>query len=114
MQKQAFEIEDESLELEREQAKAKISKGMDLLSEVILCDGKPQSVKAVADSVVAAFEDARKMVPEGSEITEEKELFSPTRKTLEVRSFNETEAKSTAPKAKAKLNASSERCELIF
>jgi hypothetical protein len=94
MKKQVFEIEDESLELVKKQAKAKISDGMDILSEVILCDGKPQSIKAVAESVVTAFEEARKMVPEGSEIIKENELSSPIHKTIEVRAFSEKKAKS--------------------
>ena len=93
MYKQVFEVEADSLELARKQAKAKISKGMDLLSEDILCDGEPQSARAFADSVVAAFKEARKMVPAGSEIIEEKELSSPTHKTIEVKAVNEKKAK---------------------
>lgn len=96
MYKEVFEVEAGSLELARKKAEAKISKGRELLSEQILCDGKPQSVNAFADTLVAAFEEAHSMVPEGCEIIEEKEIFSPTDNTFEIKARKEKKAKSKA------------------
>jgi hypothetical protein len=91
-----LEIEADSLQSARQQAKAQVPAGLYMLSETILCDGKESRVKAVADSASAALEKARKEVPEGAEIVSEKELVPASHKSIEVEAFDEQAATSLA------------------
>lgn len=93
MENQVLEIEADSLEAAREEAKAKIPEGLHLLSEKILSDGKPKSAKGIAETVETAFEEARSKVPAGVKVIKEEELVSPSQNILEVQAFDQETAR---------------------
>jgi len=103
MAEQIIEFEAESLEEAREQLKAKISESFYLLSERIISDGKPKTVKASADTIEAALSKAQAEVPESAEVIEKKELASPLHKKAIIKAFDEE-----AAGANAKLMATQE------
>jgi hypothetical protein len=92
MGNQVLEIESDSLEAARKEAKAKIPEGLHLLSEKILSDGKPKNVKGVAETIKAAFEEARSKLPAGAKVIKEEKLFSPSQNILEVQAFDQETA----------------------
>jgi len=97
MENKVMEIEATSLNAAREQAKANITKkGLRIVSEKILSDGKEQTVNAVADSVSAAFEIARGKIPEGAQVLKEHEMILPSQKSMEVEAFDEKNARTLA------------------
>jgi hypothetical protein len=96
MKNEVYEIEADSLELARKQAKDKVPTGLRLLSEVILCDGKERTKEGIADSATGAFEKARKDVPNGAAIVSEKELIPTSHSSIEVEAFDEQAARLSA------------------
>jgi hypothetical protein len=68
MSEQIFEIEAASLEEAREQVESQIPEGFYLLSEKVILDGKPKTVKAVADTIEAALIKAQGDIPANATI----------------------------------------------
>ena len=91
-QDQVIEIEADSIEEATKQAITRKPRGLDILSEEILSDGKRKSVKGVADTMETALTEARDLVPAGAEIIEEKELISPSQRLLKVEAHDEATA----------------------
>jgi hypothetical protein len=98
MNNNVLEIEADSLQTARQQAKAQVPAGLCMLSETILSDGKQSTAKGVADSASAALEKARKDVPDGAEIVSEKELVPTSHRSIEVEAFDEQAARLSAEK----------------
>jgi hypothetical protein len=98
MNNNVLEIEADSLQTARQQAKAKVPAGLFMLSETILSDGKQSTAKGVADSASAALEKARKDVPDGAEIVSEKELVPASHRSIELEAFDEQAASLSAKK----------------
>jgi hypothetical protein len=88
MREKMIEIEAENLEEAREQIKAQIPEGLQLLSERVIFDGRPK-VTARADSLEAAYAEARKRLPADAVILEKRELASPESLTIVVESADD-------------------------
>ena len=58
MDENIIEIEAETLEEAREQVKRQIPEGSCLLTELVISDGKPKTVRAIADATEDAFAKA--------------------------------------------------------
>lgn len=93
MTEKIIEIEAETLEEAREQIKSQIPESLRLLSEQVISDGKPKTVKAVGDTTEMAFAKAKSEVPANAVITEKKEVASPVQKTMTVEAFDEQSAR---------------------
>jgi hypothetical protein len=87
--------EGESLAEAKEQVESKILsiKGPFLRSEKIISDGKPKTIRSVAQMVEEAFEKARRDVPTDEEILEKKVYLSPEQKEFTVEALDEQDAK---------------------
>lgn len=96
MSKQIIEVEADSLKEAREQVKAQIPEGLHLLSEQVLSDGEPKTVKAVADTTESAFAKAQSEIPADATILEKKELSAPEQRVIAVQAFDERGAESEA------------------
>lgn len=92
MEDQVLELEGESLEDVRAQAKAKTPPGQRVLSEKVLSDGNIRTVEGLADTAAEAAALARKKVPAEAGIVGEKLKISAERKTLEVEAWDEAGA----------------------
>jgi len=93
MANQVIEVEADSLESALEQAKAQIRGGLQILSTTTLCDGKPNTVRGVADSTEEALNAALKQFPFGAEKLSEKEMGKARVETIEIEAFEEEAAK---------------------
>jgi hypothetical protein len=93
MTERIIEIEAESLEEARELVKSQIPEGLCLLSEKVISDGKPKTVKAFADTSKAAFAKAQSELPANASVLEKKELVAPEQKVITTEAFDEQSAK---------------------
>ncbi len=93
MEDTIVEIEAEALEEAREQVKAQIPKGLSLISEQVISDGEPKTVRAVSDTTVSAFAKAQGDIPSGATILEKKETISPAQKVVMIEAFDEQTAR---------------------
>ena len=92
MEDQVLELEGESLEEVRAQAKAKTPPGQRVLSEKVLSDGKTRTAEGLADTADEAAALARKKVPAGAGIVGEKLKVPAGRATVEVEAWDEAGA----------------------
>lgn len=92
MSKQIVEVEANSLKEAREKVKSQIPKGLHLLSEEIISDGKSKRVKGVADTIEAALEKAQKKIPADADVVEKKTRISPAQRMVTVKAFSEQHA----------------------
>ena len=90
--KKEIEVEATSLEEARTLLERKIPKGMELLSEQVLSDGMQNSLKGVADTMEAAFEQAQSNIPSGAEIIGKSEVAFPAEKRITIEAFDEENA----------------------
>ena len=95
MTEQIIEIETESLEEAREQLKSQVPEGLHLLSEQIISDGKPKTVKAVADTTEEAFAKAQAEIPKEAEVLEKKEQAAEW-EMITIEAFDEIRAEREA------------------
>jgi len=93
MTQQVIEVAADSLEEAREQIKARVPTGLQVLSETVISDGKPKTARAVAETAEAAWTKAQDQMPEGAEVVERKEVASPERKVVTVEAFDERSAR---------------------
>jgi len=84
------------LEEARELVKSRIPEGLYLLSEQVISDGKPKTVKANVDTIEAAFAKAQSQIPTNATIIEKKELSAPGQQVIAVQAFDERGAESAA------------------
>ena len=96
MKREVIEAEALTLQSAREKAAAMTPPGFQVLSETILSDGEPQTIRVAALSSPAAFEEARKRVPSGVDEIEEREVKAATSMDWETESFDEETARSHA------------------
>ncbi len=87
-----FEIEGESLEEVRAEAKAKTPPGLFILQEKVLADGKPMTSAWTADTVEEASAVAKRNVPAGKTIVGETLTVSPGRKAIDVQAWDQASA----------------------
>lgn len=87
-----IEVEAETLQEAREQTKSQIPEGFMLLSERVILDGKPKTVKAFADTIESAFAKEGE-IPSNAVIVEKKIISSPAKKVMTVESFDEQNAR---------------------
>lgn len=104
MEKQVLEIERESLEEARAEAKAKTPPGLSILSEKVLSDGKTMSAVGQADTAEEASALAKGRVPAGVTVVAEKLTNTPGRRTIEVEAWDEAAAEA---KVKERISGSS-------
>lgn len=97
MAEKIIEIEADSLKEAREQLKSQIPEGSQVLSERVVSDGKPQTVKTSGDTMEAALAQAQSKIPPNADILEKKESI-PEQKAIKiiVEAFDEQSAKSKA------------------
>ena len=88
------EVEADSLEEARKRIKAVIPTGLHLLSEEVISDGTPQTIKAFAETVEKAFAKAEEKIPADAHSIVRKETNVPGQGTLMVDAFDEQDAKS--------------------
>lgn len=100
MSERIVEIEAKTEEDAEAQIKSRIPEGLHVLSKRVLSDGRPQVVRAVADTTESAFAKAQQEVPTNADILEKKEVYGYAQRTITVQAFDERGAKS---KAKADL-----------
>lgn len=97
MERNFIDFEADSLELAREKNQKHITDDLRLISERVLCDGKPTTTKPqISTSEELAFEEARKRLSEDVEILEEIVLRSALQEVIIVEGFEEREAKHEA------------------
>lgn len=87
------EIEAESVEEAREKLHSQIPEGMEVLSEVIIHDGKPAKLFAEGWSCEKAFMEAQKKMPENAEILERKVNLQAKEIELIIKAYDEQSAK---------------------
>jgi hypothetical protein len=90
---QIIEIEAETLEEARSQIASQIPQGLSLLSESIISDGSPKSIKGIGSDREAALARAFEKTPSNADVLEIKELSPPGRKVVTVESFSEEVAR---------------------
>lgn len=95
---QSIEVEADSLSEARNKVKAKVPEGFEILSEKILSDGKIESIRAIADTTEAAYEEALSRLPSEVEVVEKKKLKAPYQKTIVVEAFDEQSARAKVEK----------------
>jgi hypothetical protein len=96
MKQETYEITADSLDAAREQAKARIPEGAYQLSERVLSDGKPVTLKETSEKSESAFEAAKAKVPAGAHIVTEKEVRAPEQVTFRVSAESEALARKQA------------------
>jgi hypothetical protein len=84
------------LEAARAQARTRIPQGFYLLSEEILLDGKPRSIKATGETLEAAFAKAASEVPRNACVIEKNALQRPQVDVIRVSADNEDSARKQA------------------
>jgi hypothetical protein len=92
MEKQILEIERESLEEGRAEAKAKTPPGLFILSEKVLADGKQRTVEGLAETADEAAVQARGKVPADTKVIGEKVKTAAERRTLDVEAWDQASA----------------------
>ncbi len=92
MIEKTMEIEAESLEEARKQVQSRMPQGFRLLSENVLSDGKPKTVKTSADTEEAAFAKAQSEIPTNADVLEKKELYSLGQQVIAVEASDEQSA----------------------
>jgi hypothetical protein len=103
---QIIEVEADSLEEARRQVESQIPEGLHLLSEQVISDGNPKTIKATADTIDEAFTKAEKELPANATILEKKGLTAPERNIITVEGVDEHGAESNAHfAAKMKFNS---------
>jgi len=93
MAEHTIEIEAGTLEEARQKLKARIPKGLDLLSERVISHGKPRTVTGVAETIAAALVKAQGNLPTGSVVLKKEERAAPRRAVLTVEAFDEDAAR---------------------
>ena len=81
---QSIETEAQSLEDARRKLRNMVPDGMRILKENILSDGNPLTLKGVADTEGAAFEDCRQRLPKGANVVTKKVLVKPGSRNITV------------------------------
>ena len=92
-------MDEETIELEAgslEEARRQVPAGCRLANEEIRSDGRPQPIQGTAETVEAAFQQARATLPAEVEVLARREVVSPGQKSLEIAAFDEVEARSLA------------------
>jgi len=82
----------------REKVKAEVPAGLCVLSQRVLSDGEPKTVRAMAETTEVAYEKVKTDVPEGAEVLGEVEVTPPGSRTVDVKAFDELAAKELADK----------------
>jgi hypothetical protein len=93
MNKEIIEVEAESLEEARERIESQIPDGAYLLSERVVCDGKPNTVKAIAETTEAALAKAQDEMPLDALVIRKTILVAPERTATIVEAFDEQSAR---------------------
>lgn len=93
MKEETYEINADSLQTARDQARARIPEGFYLLSERVLSDGRPVILTESAEKSENAFAAAKARVPAGAHIVAEREVQAPELVTLQLLAENEASAR---------------------
>jgi len=93
MAKQTITVQATSLDEARKKAKSRVPKGLDIISEEILSDGKARSIRGVADTIEGAFEKAQSKLPSDAEVIEKQQQVIPLQKVIAVEAFDEESAR---------------------
>ncbi len=93
MDKQTIEVEANSLDEARKQVKSQVPKGLKIISQKILSDGKTRSTRGVADTIEDASEKAQSELPPDVEIIDKTQKTTPVRKVITVEAFDEKSAR---------------------
>jgi len=89
MTQQQLEVEADSLDEARQQLKSQLPKGIAVLSEEILCNGRPRTVQGIGETGEEAIENARLKVPDGSTVMKETVVRELRRRTVEMVGYDE-------------------------
>lgn len=92
MAKTIIEVEADTLEEAREQVTARVPEGHVLLSERVLSDGKPKTVRVVAETIEMALATAQGDIPSNATIVE-RNVSSPGTRLVAVDAFDEPGAR---------------------
>ncbi len=96
MPEQVLDIEANTLQEARNIIRSKMPQGYYLLSEKILSDGQPKSVRGIGETIEIACANAQNRVPNEAEIIDTKELTVPHQSTITVEAFDEQSAENQA------------------
>ena len=96
MKHETYEITADSLQEARNQARARIPQGFHLLSERVLSNGKPVTLKETAEKLEDALEAARARVPARARILSEKIVQAPETMTIRLSADSEDSARKQA------------------
>ena len=91
-----FEVEADSLKEAEKEVNSRLPKGLQLLSRKIISDGKPKMSLGIAETIEAAFQEARSGLPSSAIVTEDKILVPPGITTIMVDALDERTARSRA------------------
>lgn len=84
-----IEIEANSINEARKQVQSQIPQGLSLLSERIIMDGKPRTVKAIAETTDLAFRNAFIKIPSNADILERNELIASENKVITIEALSD-------------------------
>ena len=96
MKQETYEITADSLQAAREQARNRLAQGFYILSERVLSDGEPVTLKETADKSETAFAAAQARVPAGAHILTKNEVQAPEILTLRFSAESEESARKQA------------------
>ena len=93
MSEELIEVEADSLEEARQQVISQIPEGLHVLSEKVISDGLPKTIKAIAETTEEAVVKAQGDIPNNAEVIEKKEVTAPKQKVITVGAFDEQSAR---------------------
>src|SRR5437763_9058696 len=95
MPEKVIELEADTLEEARAQVKSQIPEGLHLLSEQIISDGIPTTIKVVAETTEAAFAKAQGNIPTNVNVieTDVTEITAPKQRVITIEAFDEQGAR---------------------
>jgi len=79
----------DTLDEARSQARSELPPGHRVASEILVCDGRPQTIEAEGSTAEEAFAKLDAVVPNGATVTERRIVRQPGRRTLVVEAFDE-------------------------
>ena len=93
MEDRTLELEGETLEQVRADARAQATPGLFILSETVLADGKTRAAEGLADTAEEATVMARAKVPAGTNVVGEKLKAAAGRTDVDVQAWDEASAR---------------------
>ncbi|MCD4825941.1 MAG: hypothetical protein K8S55_15220 [Phycisphaerae bacterium] len=92
MSKQVIEAEANLLDEAKKQVRSQIPEDCLVVSETVVSDGSPKTLKATADTIDAAFSEAQKKLPEEAIVVVKKEVITPVARVIPIEAIDDHSA----------------------